>query len=276
MNGLINSCEEIESSELLSREHSNLMPTEKVLKLIVSPINHQVLHVIEKGLTDGNAVFPVKEGSPILYPEEIISATLEGNGIINNIDSSLLQYFLISQMKQQGETNAPGANTHYKRHLYRMSLLLENCKGTILDIGCDDINIGSALLPSGVEYVGLDPFSENSNSNRVVGLGECLPFKECAFDNAMFNTSLDHILDYYLAINEAKRVLKKGGLMHISTLIWHSKSTLLTDSVHFHHFKEYEVLGALKCLGFTIINTYKYCYKDDDHRYGLYLTAEKN
>jgi ubiquinone/menaquinone biosynthesis C-methylase UbiE len=108
---------------------------------------------------------------------------------------------------------------------------------------------------------------------RVIGFGESLPFGDASFDCVMFNTSLDHILDWRRAIDEARRVLVSGGLLYICTLIWTDRADLVTDAVHFHHFRDYEIFGALK--DWEPVDERRYDYKGASHRHGLYFSVRK-
>ena len=56
-------------------------------------------------------------------------------------------------------------------------------------------------------------------------------------------------------------------------MVWTARASLLTDSVHFHHFREAEIFDALSA--FDVESAERYEYKDDSHRYGLYLCARK-
>jgi ubiquinone/menaquinone biosynthesis C-methylase UbiE len=154
----------------------------------------------------------------------------------------------------------------------------EFCKvigqGTLLDIGCDKPSISHLFYPSGVNYIGLDP-SFSNDEFKVLGMAEFLPFTDNIFDFVSFNTSLDHILDYQTALDEACRVLIKGGSLILSSYAWKDKATLLTDNVHFHHFREFELFGALK-QSFSIESVKRYKdVKNEDHRYGIYILAKK-
>jgi hypothetical protein len=89
----------------------------------------------------------------------------------------------------------------------------------------------------------------------------------------LFNTTLDHILDWHRAVDEALRVLVRGGQMIIASLIWTADADLLGDSVHFHHFRDYEILGALSAM--AVERVVRYDYKGDRHRHGMYVRATK-
>jgi ubiquinone/menaquinone biosynthesis C-methylase UbiE len=111
-----------------------------------------------------------------------------------------------------------------------------------------------------------------SSPFRLIGFGEFLPFRNGSVDNVVFNTSLDHIMDWRRSIGEARRVLKPGGCLTIATLIWTDKADLLADAVHFHHFRDYEIYGAL-ALNFTIESERRYVYKNSENRHGMYIQA---
>ena len=131
------------------------------------------------------------------------------------------------------------------------------------------------FLPKRCKYIGLDPYA-GQREFRLIGLGECLPINTGTIDAVTFNTSLDHILDYHTAIDEAHRVLKQRGTLIIASYAWVNQATLLTDEVHFHHFRENQIRAALHGL-FEITKVKRYeDPKNAEHRYGLYISATKN
>lgn len=266
----------ISVGELASAPHASILQLEDVLAFLASPDSGHRLSVNAEFtvLADGENTYPIINCSPILYPS-YISKYFSGEGMpLQYFDDPRLQYFLLSQIKQRGEINAPSSNIHYQRHLFRMKSFMAECNGVVLDVGCDDASIGASLFSRECKYVGLDPFSKAATTFRVVGVGEFLPFLNESVDNVIFNTSLDHILDYHQAIDEAFRVLKPGGLLIVASLVWDENATLLRDSVHFHHFRDYEILGAVKKQG-EIQKVIDYPYKDDTHRYGKFLSVKK-
>lgn len=273
---LDNSTELITVEDLMKFPHSVKIAFEEALSLFASPDNGKELQLSDSGdsLNDGDFSFPIKNGLPVLYPKSINAAFLQNGLELDYFKESQLQYFLLSQIKQKGEINASSDSIPYQRHLFRMKNFLKEFGGMVLDIGCDNIDIGAALLSENSRYLGLDPFASDSEKFKVVGVGEKLPFKNEVFDLAIFNTSLDHILDYHTAIEEAYRVLKPGGVLVICSLIWLEKASLLNDSVHFHHFRDFEIIGSISQYG-EVIKQKRYTYKDDKHRYGLFVASKK-
>lgn len=263
------------AEQLQSQPHAKILTLEEILPFLASPYSGKSLRMLEdqSGLTDGDHSYPLVDGIPVLYPVNISDAFL-GDGLpLKYYDDSKLSYFLLSQIKQRGEINAASTNVHYQRHLFRMKEFLKDCCGTVLDVGCDNVDISAALFNEECRYIGLDPFSSSKSNFRVIGVGEFLPIRDESVNSVVFNTSLDHILDYHQAIEEAQRVHKPGGNIYLATLVWTASASLLSEAVHFHHFREYEIQGALK--GMQIEQAIRYQYKENQHRHGLFIQATK-
>lgn len=236
--------------------------------------NKKLFRLPDGNLTDGSNTYNVADGSPILYPLRIQKAWHGKNLPLKIFTDPLLQYALLSRIKQSGEINAPTSSIPYRKHQWRFSELCKDLKGLVLDIGCDVPATQSTLLPNTCSYIGLDPYS-GAGSFRIIGLGEILPFASKCFNACLFNTSLDHILDYKTALDEAHRVLAHDGKIMIATYAWIERLTLLTDAVHFHHFTEEEILNYVS-RKFKIEKIIRYeDPKHDTHRYGLYVCASK-
>lgn len=276
MDTLIKDERVITAEQLQGAPHAKILTLGEAMPYLASPDSGALLRMREdrSGLTDGEHDYPVVEGTPVLYPANISKAFLGGGLELKYYDDSRLQYFLLSQIKQRGEINAESTSVPYQRHLFRMKEFLKDCRGTVLDVGCDNVDISASLLNEECQYIGLDPFSTSKSNSRLIGVGEFLPVRDESVDCVVFNTSLDHMLDYHTAIDEAFRVLKPGGKVLISTFVWLYNATILSDSVHFHHFREYEILGALSKFNVSMLKRYE-SPKGDRHRYGLYVGATK-
>jgi SAM-dependent methyltransferase len=258
-----------------------ILTFEEILPILVSPISlHPVFE--ENGYlhTNKNEKFPLIDGIPLLYPQEIVHLCLDREikfEIKTNPILDLLQYFVISKIKWLGGPHNSSSEDHwYCEHLKSMNDLLDSADGMLLDIGCDDPSRGAATCPKRVNYLGLDPLYLGGAKNfKIFGLAEFLPFRNEAFENVCFGTSLDHVLDWMQALEESTRVLKPSGFLYISTLVWSSNAALYKDNVHFHHFREKVLIGALDELNFRVEYSFKKPWKNDSHRKVLYLRAIK-
>ena len=218
--------------------------------------------------------FPLINGCPQLYPLKILEKLINGELPLKYGYGALEQYLVLSQVKQRGDVNAPTDSTSAKRTHWRFSKACEYLSGITLDIGCDRPSYSRLLLPKSCQYLGLDPYL-GIGEFRLLALGEIIPVRSGVVDNVLFNTSLDHILDYMTAIEEASRVLKTNGTILINTYAWKENATLLRDTVHFHHFREFQILGALD-KKFNLLDVHRYqCPKKDSHRYTLIVKAQK-
>lgn len=267
--------------EILSGQCAVAMDMGDLLPCLASPDSSAALQWAADGehLIDGMSnCYPFRGELPLLIPSRLQEFFSDHIGIPSDkVSDAFMQYFFLSSIKQSGvvgEINAAADDVHYQRHLYRMKDFLRPARGLVLDVGCDDPLLGAGLLPESVKYVGLDPFCRRPAPFRVIGFGEYLPFRDALFDSVMFNTSLDHILDWRRAISEACRVLVPGGCLYISTLVWTDCADLVTDAVHFHHFRDYEIFGALR--EWEIVDQRRYDYKGASHRHGLYVSARKS
>lgn len=270
----------VSPAELAAGRHGTPLAFSDVLPTMASPDTREALEfdVEHAILTDSNGNrYPLRYGLPLLVPARLQAYYSDKLSIpYSAISDAFLQYYYLSNVKQSGvigEINASAGDVHYQRHLFRLRDFMASARGKVLDVGCDDPAVGVSILPAGASYLGLDPFCLRNEPFRVIGFGEHLPFHDESYDAVLFNTSLDHILDWRKAISEAARVLTPGGILYICTLVWTDRAELIFDAVHFHHFRDYEIYGALR--GWEVIAEKRYDYKGATHRHGLYLAVRK-
>lgn len=184
------------------------------------------------------------------------------------------QYLLLADIKMRGgPQNSDYQDIWFQRHVHRARKLLSDIHGLVLDIGCDRPSISRKLFPSTATFLGIEPSLGANREFSLCGMAEHLPLLNETCDAVSFMTSLDHILDYNLAVDEARRVLKPGGRFYLASLVWTDRASLIGDTVHFHHFRDFELQGALR--GLEIESVERYNWKNDPHRYGIYLSAHK-
>lgn len=119
-----------------------------------------------------------------------------------------------------------------RRELLKLLTANENPK-KILDVGCgtgETLSFVKTIFPKAKLY-GIDTSRraikysrQRGHKNILYSKAEDLPFKKNTFDLIMFLDVLEHIEEDQLAINEASRVLKKKGIIVITSpglnLIW--------------------------------------------------------
>ena len=258
-------------------DRARLLTLDEVLPWLVSPDTQQPLALSEdrRWLEAGGEHFPILDGLPLLYPARVQQYAKEGMlDVPADGDDALAKYLHISGLKQFHEpTNSEHTDINYLKHVYRARRLMSKASGTVLDVGCDVPEISRAFFPESAEYVGLEPTYSDRSQFRVIGIAEFLPFRDRCFDNVALLTSLDHILDYHTAIDEAWRVLRPGGTLFLATLVWVDDAQIYHDHIHFHHFRDFEVLGILR--RFSIRSLGRYTWKGNTHRFGWYVSAVK-
>ena len=151
---LIQNTQFVTFEELVNSPYSTKLTFEDALPLLASPdsLSEMILSSDGKLLSDGNFDFPVLNNNPVLYPSAVNQAFLNSGLDLKYYEDSVRQYFLLSQIKQRGEINAPSESIHYQRHLYRMKQFLMEYEGLALDVGCDNTDIGASLFSSKCKY----------------------------------------------------------------------------------------------------------------------------
>lgn len=255
------------------------VPFAELLPLLVDPMGKQPLIHEGAALRGTERTFPLVAGCPLLFPCDMarVDAVLRAPDALERFStlSPLEQYCAFGMLKGSNNgNNLDHEDPWYGRHLWRSVRLLREVSGSFLDVGCDDAFLSRGLLPEDVRYVGLDPAPTGGAAFRVGGFGEFLPFRDASFDAVGFQTSLDHIFDYHLALAEARRVLRPGGRLYLATLLWTASAQLYTDTVHFHHFRAGQMETALR-EDFDVDHVQAYSWKGNTHRFGVYLSARR-
>ena len=267
----------LDPATILESDRGTLLTLDQVLGVLASPDSKAPLTLAADGrwLEAPGERFPILDGLPLLYPARVqVHAKAGSLEIPPGGDDALAKYLHIAGLKHFHEsTNSEHTDINYLKHIHRARQFLNEASGSVLDVGCDDPQISRGLFPAAVQYLGLEPTYADRSQFRIIGIAEFLPFRDESFDNVAVLTSLDHILDYHTAIDEAWRVLRPGGTLYLATLIWIANAQLYSDHIHFPHFRDFEILGSLK--RFSINSLRRYTWKGNAHRFVWYLSATK-
>lgn len=265
-------------NELSTDQCARRMDCGDLLELLVCPDTHSPLRLRGRGslaFSDGEPV-EMSGARPILLPSFARRRIIKGQHVFDcdAVSQPNIQYLYISDIKAHGgDQNLSYDNIWVQRHVFRTRRLTNGASGSLLDIGCDSPAVSSRLFPASVDYVGIEPSLTVSDQFCICGMAEYLPFRDECFDNVALFGSLDHILDEHQAIDQAFRVLRPGGRLYLASLVWLRQASLIRDTVHFHHFRDWEIQGLMR--QFNIAFVHKYSWKGDEHRYSIYLKAQK-
>ncbi len=104
---------------------------------------------------------------------------------------------------------------------------LETCQGKLLDVGCGNGRHMEEGLEKGLEVYGVDVSKEllqickekfDKKATLIRSDVKDLPFGEESFDNLIFIAAIHHLKEGRIqSLKEAKRVLKKGGTIQVSS-----------------------------------------------------------
>jgi SAM-dependent methyltransferase len=113
-------------------------------------------------------------------------------------------------------------------------------QGAVLDIGCGPGNFRFHFDPDRVAYFGLDPIvlPEVHDFPFVQGISEYLPFQADAFTDVVVLAALDHFRDPDRFFEEAARVLRPEGRLHILQSIHEVRGPVTAVKVLAHKVKD--------------------------------------
>ena len=113
----------------------------------------------------------------------------------------------------------------------------------VLDLGCAGGFMSEAIAKKGALVTGIDPASEAIAAAQAhaeegglsirynVGVGEALPYPDCAFDAVVCVDVLEHVSDLQRVLDEVARVLAPGGLFLFDTINRNPLAHLATITV---------------------------------------------
>jgi len=109
----------------------------------------------------------------------------------------------------------------------RRAFLLEHVRGgeRVLDLGCGEGDFAAAAAQAGpAEVLGVDVAAEAVRRARArhpdlrfERVEDALPAQDASFDLVWCSEVLEHVLDTATLLSEARRVLRTGGLLLVTT-----------------------------------------------------------
>ena len=138
----------------------------------------------------------------------------------------------------------------------RLSIVKNNMKGTVLDVGCSRGDFHSKIYRKGVYGLDLEDRG-NIKKNFVVGDAQKMPFKNKFFDTVVAGELIEHLESPDKFLSEARRVLKDNGILIVSTPNRKSMYNRLTKRYehewHKNLFDKKSLIRTIEKYGFNII-----------------------
>ena len=106
------------------------------------------------------------------------------------------------------------------------------------------------------DYWGVDivePEDRRKDYPHLIMNAECLEFPANSFDAVIFIETLEHVVDYVKALQEAYRVLRPGGGIFIQSCICYDRAAI-EDPTHFHVLHPVTLARLLTHIGFRDIS----------------------
>ena len=121
--------------------------------------------------------------------------------------------------------------------------------GDMLDVGCGNCPYYLMFEPFISTYVGMDYTAHESEKISLLADAQKIPFKSDSFDTVLCTELLEHVSEPQEALNEIFRVLRKGGILILTTP---QRAPIHTAPHDYYRFTRYGLAYMAEKAGFEI------------------------
>lgn len=101
--------------------------------------------------------------------------------------------------------------------IHEISKHLSLVRGDMLDVGCGNCPYYLMFEPLVQTYVGMDYVAGESEKLSLVGDAQAIPLKSDSFDTILCTEILEHVAEPQQALKEMFRVLRRSGILILTT-----------------------------------------------------------
>ncbi|MEM0992183.1 MAG: methyltransferase domain-containing protein [Bacteroidota bacterium] len=244
------------------------MIQQELLQKLVDPVSRTALALDEdqQQLKNQDRTYAIRDRIPLLLPQqaEDLELTSAKHDDLQSTFKYVEHYQRDAQHFDYFQSPTDGATLHENRRLHETIISeIPDHANSILDVGCGSAWVAQHFCPRGKSVCSFDISLENTSKalaahpypthNAVVGDVYHLPFKTESFDAIISAEVIEHVADPATYLEKLIRVLKKDGVLVISTpykeyiphylCIHCNKPT--PQHAHLHSFDENRILSLV-------------------------------
>jgi len=151
----------------------------------------------------------------------------------------------------------------------RVEFIVSRLRGKVLDVGCSACTLHEEIKKHihSNDLFGVDIEIKKENEHYKNGSAEAIPFPDKQFDVVVAGELIEHLKEPGIFLKEAKRVLRQGGMLILTTPNRESWLNRITHSyeteIHFSLLNRELLVDLLEKNGFRVIEFSCFPYTEE-------------